>query len=69
MTDKKTNVREIYWHDANYPDETNWLSKKDVLNLIDETFKNMDWENFVESPEEDFKKELKQKIENDTKKT
>lgn len=23
-------VREIYWHDANYPDETQWLSKSDV---------------------------------------
>lgn len=22
-------VREIYWHDANYPDETNWVSKTD----------------------------------------
>lgn len=29
-------IKEIYWHDANYPDDTQWLSKKDVLELIDE---------------------------------
>ena len=34
-------VRQIYRHDVNYTDETNWLSKKDVLEKIDERIKEL----------------------------
>jgi len=36
MKSKKKIIREIYWHDANYPDENNWLSKKDILKNVGE---------------------------------
>ena len=54
MKSKKKIIREIYWHDANYPDENNWLSKKDVLKNVDELM--------IEDIDIEDIKEFKQKI-------
>ncbi len=56
---EKIKVRQIYWHDANYTDETNWLSKKDVKKLIAEMQKI----NGYNSPLWKQLNELKSKIE------
>ena len=39
---KMIQIKEIYWHDANYPNEQKWLSKTDVRLAVEELKKRID---------------------------